>query len=138
MIKRTVPWSNRKTSEARKCPRISKYWQNNYTTLISTKNTRTFVLTTLPYGHFFFLAPILIAIKINKNALSKKRPTSEVPKGPEKPKFWQNWHTQLLSTKNPSTFIKKTFSLSNFDFWSRSPHLSTVSKFLLKKMCTNF
>ena len=40
--------------EAWKCPKISKYLQNNYITLISTKNTTTFVLTTLPYGHFFF------------------------------------------------------------------------------------
>ena len=36
--------------EARKCPKISKYLQNNY-----TKNTTTFVSTTLPYGHFFFV-----------------------------------------------------------------------------------
>ena len=55
--------------EARKCPKISKYLQNNYTTLISTKNATTFVLTTLPYGHFIFLIAILISIKINKNAI---------------------------------------------------------------------
>ena len=81
------------TLEARKCPKISKYLQNNYTTLISTKNTRTFVSTTLPYGHFFFIA-ILITIKINKNAI--------------KPYFL---HRSAIST---------------------------VSEFLLKKMCTNF
>ena len=56
------------TSEAQKCPKISKYLQNNYTMLIGTNNTTIFVLTTLPYGHFFLVA-ILISIKINKNAI---------------------------------------------------------------------
>ena len=51
-----------------KCPKISKNLQNNYTALISTKNTTIFVLTTLPYGHFFLIS-ILVSIKINKSAI---------------------------------------------------------------------
>ena len=54
--------------EARKCPKISKNLQNNYTVLISIKNPTTFVSTILPYGYFFFIV-ILVSIKINKSVI---------------------------------------------------------------------
>ena len=39
--------------------------KKNYTTLISVKNTKNFVLTAFLYGNFFILTALLIAVKLN-------------------------------------------------------------------------
>ena len=43
----------------------TKILKKNYTTLISIKNTTNFVLTTFPYGDFFFLTALLIVVRLN-------------------------------------------------------------------------
>ena len=44
---------------------LEKILKKNYTTLISIKYTTNFVLRTFPYGDFFFLTALLIAVRLN-------------------------------------------------------------------------
>ena len=50
--------------------RTRKLKKQNCTTLISTKNTKNFVLTTFLLHHFLFLAALLIAVNFTKRAAS--------------------------------------------------------------------
>ena len=59
----------------------TKMLKKNYTTLISIKNTTSFVSTTFLYDDFFFTA-LLIAVKLNFSDANHAQDQSCLPRSP--------------------------------------------------------